>query len=161
MKFIFPGVALLSVAVAVLFTNRIKKPLIVLSVLCLQAEYTTIIADRGESSWVGGSGPSGIFVPFTAVVFVVLFIYDCFVNLNRTRYEWFRAWITVPTIVTLLAAAGTTLYTPEPMRAVFWLQEPVLAYIIFLVALNTVRTHEDISLVMSLLMATVVVQAVV
>lgn len=161
MKFIFPAVVTLLAAAAVLFSSRIKKPLLAIGVLCLQAEYTTVIGDQGASTWVGGSGPSGIIVPLAAVAFVGVLLYDRFVNLNRASYQWGRALVTVPTFITILAAGATFFYTPEPMRAVYWVQEPVLAYLIFLVALNVLKTPEDVRFVVKLLMISVVIQAFV
>jgi O-antigen ligase len=161
MKFIFPAVVTLLTAAAVLFSNRIKKPLLALGVLCLQAEYTTVLGDKGESSWVGGSGPSGVVIPFAAVAFVAVFLYDRLIDLNRAPFEWGRALVTIPTFLTLLAAGVSFFYTPEPMRAVYWLQEPALAYVIFIVALNVVKTPEDVAFVVKLLMISVVIQSLV
>jgi putative inorganic carbon (HCO3(-)) transporter len=160
MKYVFPAAAALLVAVSILFSGRIKRPLLALAVLCLQAEYTTVIGDQGESSWVGGSGPSGFIVPFAAVAFVALFLYDRVFNFSRP-YEWGRSLVTVPTFLTVVAAGATFFYTPEPMRALYWLQEPVLAYLIFLVALNELKTPDDVAFVMKLLMASVVIQSLV
>ena len=161
MKFIFPGVATILTVAAVLFSGRIKRPLLALGVLCLQAE----VHDRNWRSrrellgW--GLGPSGIVIPFAAVAFVAVFLYDRVFNLNRTPYEWRRALVTVPTFLTILAAGATFFYTPEPMRAVYWLQEPVLAYLIFLVALNELKTPDDITFVVKLLMISIVLQSLV
>lgn len=161
MKWIFPGVAGLLVTSAMLISSRIRKPLLVLGVLCLQAEFTTVIGDQGESSWVGGSGPSGILMPFVAVAFFMFFLYDRFVNLNRSRFEWGKAWVTIPIVLTLVTAGATVFYTPEPMRAVYWLQEPILQYLIFVVALNVAKTPEDLDFVLKLLMMNLVIQSFV
>ena len=163
MKWLFPAFVSLLIPLAICLTGQIRKPLLILSVLSLQADYALFLGDWSETAWVGMSGPSGLFLSFGTIACVLFLAYDRLILLNPapTRFEWGRVPITIPFLVMTLAAAGTAIYSPERMRVVYYVQIPVYLYLFFVLGLNTAKSREDFTLIMRLLMMTLAVQAVI
>jgi O-antigen ligase len=162
MKFVFPALVSLIMPFAFAFTGQIRKPLLVLCVLSLQADYVWILGDAG-SSWVGSSGPSRPFVAFGSVACIAYLLYDrLFAQYpERSRFMWGKAAVTVPFLLMTLATALTIFYTPERMVAVYALQVPLNHYLFFLVGLNASRSREDFAVVLKCLMIVLATQSLV
>jgi putative inorganic carbon (hco3(-)) transporter len=163
MKFAFPALVAVIMPLAFLVAGQLRKPLLILCVLGLQADYFWFAGDLGDPAWVGSSGSSVIFVGFSSVACLAYLVHDRLMSFgpDRSRFEWARASVTVPTVLMALTAAATIFYSPERLRAIYSLQVPFNLYLFFLVGLNASRSREDFQLVVKCLMAVLLMQSVI
>ena len=139
-------------------SGRIQRSFFLLTILALQADVGLTIGEWRPPLYVGDSGPTGFALPlifFPAVALLLLRVVD-------SEPMQFGAWrVTVPAIVLAGTTVLTVFYTPERRLAIYSLQMYVYGYAVFLIALNFVKTREDVRLVLNLLMLTLVVQSLV
>lgn len=146
-------------SIFLLASGDAKKTLLVLMVISLQANVNFfLIVDRG-SSWVGASGAEGISLPLMAIP-ATLLVLQAWCQ-NRKRRFYLEMEIVVPFILMFLTAAMTITYAPSKRNVIYNLFEMSLFLGILFAARNTIRSRDDLVLVIKVLMTVLAAQSVI
>lgn len=136
-----------------------KKTLLVLTVISLQANVNFfLIVDRG-SSWVGASGAEGIALPLMAIP-ATLLVLQCWFQKRRGNF-FLEKELVVPFLLMFVTVAMTIPYAPSKRNVIYNLFEMCLFLWILFAARNTIRTRDDVVLIIKVLLTVLATQSVI
>ena len=135
--------------IAVVWSGKVRDSLFLVFVLSLQMSVALYLGSNYSMSSVGATGPGGFVVWFISIPGVALLLHHCLSGLvlRRPRLLIWGKEIGRPAAVLFVVTAMTVLYSPERWRVIYVLFEMMQLYLIFLVAINVIRTRGDIIIV--------------